>query len=541
MSGVAFFDSSFTFSGRSRDQVRFPQTPESATISSQGRTGSAAMNAGPNRFLAGVCRQPVKAGLLLLGVLMVCVLGAHLQARRVVYDRTVLLFERRVEAYQYQLSLLRERPMAVLDVLAMSKELQSLLAQPSEGRAREINTVLQQTAEDLHLDVVYLMDRKGDVIASSNWRQPDAFAGRNYAFRPYFTQAMSGQHGRFVGKGVTSQQVGMYFAHPLRVDGETLGVIVVKTSIKELQAQLDKIWQRDGEVALLTDENGVIMMSPIAALNFKAVHPIPEAALLAMQRSHQYVDTILPAALTPGNSLGDGIRFFEFADLPGQTFLQKSYDFPDNGMRLYLALPAQYWQVVTFFTAMALLVAAVIFLAVIVVILGWAEGQRLIEAAIRDPLTGLNTRLYMEDWCNAAVRAHDRDASRSLSIIVFDLDNFKKVNDAYGHLSGDAVLRKMGEIIRNHIRAEDLAVRFGGEELAIFVRSASKAEALALAERIRICVENHAFMSDAAEWRVTLSGGVAEHQAGEPLDAMFARADEMLYQAKEQGRNRVCA
>jgi diguanylate cyclase (GGDEF)-like protein len=122
---------------------------------------------------------------------------------------------------------------------------------------------------------------------------------------------------------------------------------------------------------------------------------------------------------------------------------------------------------------------------------------------------------------------------------VFDLDLFKQINDVHGHLAGDEVLRRVGKIIRNAIRGEDLAVRFGGEELAVFVRCADAAEAAAFAERIRHGVEQSEFQSKAGRMPVTLSGGVAYHAAGETLDALFARADKKLYEAKELGRNRI--
>lgn len=163
----------------------------------------------------------------------------------------------------------------------------------------------------------------------------------------------------------------------------------------------------------------------------------------------------------------------------------------------------------------------------------------MIEAAIRDPLTGLNTRLYMGDWCAAAISAHDRAPYAGFGLVVFDLDLFKQVNDLHGHLAGDAVLRGVGEIIRTAIRGQDLAVRFGGEELAVFVRCAGVAEASKLAERIRHNVEQHEFRGKNGRIPVTLSGGVAYHTVGETLDALFVRADEKLYAAKQLGRNRI--
>jgi diguanylate cyclase (GGDEF)-like protein len=232
----------------------------------------------------------------------------------------------------------------------------------------------------------------------------------------------------------------------------------------------------------------------------------------------------------------------DFRDIADQSFLQKSYDLPDLGVRLYLHLPAaHYWQIVAEFTAMFSLAALVIFLVCVGLFQRGVYAAKLIESAIHDPLTGLHTRLYMDNWCEAAIRAHNRDPGAGFGLVVFDLDLFKQVNDLHGHLAGDDVLRRVGEIIRNAIRGEDLAVRFGGEELALFVHCADLAEASSLAERIRQTVEQSEFHSKSGKIPVTLSGGVAYHAAGEILDVLFARADDKLYEAKKLGRNRISA
>ena len=265
-----------------------------------------------------------------------------------------------------------------------------------------------------------------------------------------------------------------------------------------------------------------------------------DATRKAIEASRQYGGEILPLSLTPGNALSQQLRFVEFSDIPDRSFLQKSYYFPELGLRLYLHLPASsYWEPVAEFTAMFSLLALAIFLGCISLFQRWVYGAKLIEAAIRDPLTGLNTRLYMGDWCEAAIRAHNRDPRAGFGLVVFDLDLFKQVNDVHGHLAGDEVLRRVGALIRSAIRGEDLAVRFGGEELAVFVHCADAAEAAALAERIRHSVEQFEFRSKIGRVPVTLSGGVAYHAAGETLDALFARADQKLYEAKELGRNRI--
>ncbi len=122
---------------------------------------------------------------------------------------------------------------------------------------------------------------------------------------------------------------------------------------------------------------------------------------------------------------------------------------------------------------------------------------------------------------------------------MFDLDLFKQVNDVHRHLAGDEVLRRVGGIIRSAIRGTDLAVRFGGEELAVFVRCADRPAVVAFSERLRHSVEHAEFPGRMGKIPVTVSGGVAYHEVGETLDALLAKADKKLYEAKELGRNRI--
>jgi diguanylate cyclase (GGDEF)-like protein len=478
--------------------------------------------------------------MVLVLVLLAGVMGAFVQGKRTALERMESMFDRSSVSRRSLLQRDLQNPLLVPEVLATSKTTRVLLVQPSSIAAREQNEVLEETARNVQMDVVYVMDRSGNCVAASNWRARDSFAGKNYGFRPYFQQALAGQTGRYIAKGVTSFKVGYYLARPVTADGEIRGVVVAKLSFDALQSRIEDFWRDDGELDLVTDENGVVVVSPLTAFAFKPIQPIPEAARKAIEASRQYGNAMLPISTTPGNALTQQLRFVEFKDIPDRSFLQKSYDLPDLGLRLYVHLPAsRYWAIVAEFTAMFSLLALVIFLVCVSLFQRWVYGTKLLETAIRDPLTGLNTRLYMDDWCEAAIRAHNRDPRAGFGLVVFDLDLFKQINDAHGHLAGDEVLRRVGEIIRNAIRGEDLAVRFGGEELAVFVRCADEAEAIAFAERIRHSVEQSEFQSKAGRMPVTLSGGVAYHAVGETLDALFARADKKLYEAKELGRNRI--
>ena len=496
-----------------------------------------------NRFLTAVGRQPM-ASLLLLGLLWIAgVTAGFQQAERIAARRVDLLLDSSRDALKELLDSLIVSPLLVPEILARSRTVRALLSRPNPVAVREQNENLEEVVQGVSLDAIYVMDRQGDTLAASNWRAPDSFVGQNYQFRPYFQQAISGGTGRYTATGAPSLKLGVYLARPVTVDGRIRGAVVAKISLDPMRTRVDELWRQEREMVLVADANGVVILSPVSALAFKAVQPLPRAVLKTIETSRQYDDReIVPAAVTAGNSLDNDLRFVDFKEIPGASFLQKSYHFSDLGLRLYLHLPAaRYWTTVAEFTAMFSLLALVIGLVVMGVVQRWVYADKLFETAIRDPLTGLNTRLYMGEWCDAAIKEHNRDPQAGIGLAVFDLDRFKQINDKHGHLAGDDVLRRVGEIIRNAIRGADLAVRFGGEELAVFVRCADAAVAVALADRIRHSVEQTEFRSKTGRMPVTLSGGVAYRADGESLDALFARADKKLYEAKELGRNRVCS
>jgi len=494
------------------------------------------------RFFNVIKNQPRGSLLVLVLLLLVGVLGAFLQGKYTALDRLELTFDRSSVSRRNLLQRDLQNPLLVPEVLATSPMVRALLAQPSAVAVNEQNKVFEEAAGNAQVDVIYVIDMNGNCLAASNWRMPDSFVGHNYQFRPYFQQAITGRTGRYTAKGVTSAKLGYYLARPVRVADQIRGVIVVKISFDTLQSRIDEIWRQDHELDLVSDENGVLVIAPLNALTLKSIEPLTETTRKEIIASRQYGTEVGRVPMAPSKVLTKSLRFVEFDAIPGQSFLQKVYVYPDLGMRLYLHLPASdYWEIVAEFTAMFSLVALVIFLICIGLFQRWVYTGKLIETAIHDPLTGLHTRVYMIDWCAGAIRVHNRDPGAGFGLVIFDLDLFKQVNDKHGHLAGDEVLRRVGEIIQNAIRGQDLAVRFGGEELAVFVHCADLTEALALAERIRRRVEQFEFNSQRERLAVTLSGGVAYHTVGETLDALFARADQKLYEAKELGRNQIRA
>lgn len=159
-----------------------------------------------------------------------------------------------------------------------------------------------------------------------------------------------------------------------------------------------------------------------------------------------------------------------------------------------------------------------------------------------DGLTGLGNRADFDEQLDRHLSAARR-ARRPMSLVMLDVDHFKRLNDAHGHPFGDTVLQQVAETIRAQLRGADVACRYGGEEFGIVLPEAAHADALLVAERIRSAIAAMHLERDRARVPVTASLGVATAAPVVSLEAkeLLSRADAAVYRAKESGRDRVCS
>jgi diguanylate cyclase (GGDEF)-like protein len=169
-------------------------------------------------------------------------------------------------------------------------------------------------------------------------------------------------------------------------------------------------------------------------------------------------------------------------------------------------------------------------------------AHQLYESSVRDPLTRAFNRRYLVERLASEIAYAVRHKT-PLGLILFDLDHFKRVNDTYGHLAGDEVLREVSALVQRLIRAEDVFARFGGEEFVVLVRGIEHANVGQFAERIRTAVERLEVAASPHVVRVTISAGYASlaeaSGVAAPAEGLLRLADERLYKCKETGRNRV--
>ncbi len=163
-----------------------------------------------------------------------------------------------------------------------------------------------------------------------------------------------------------------------------------------------------------------------------------------------------------------------------------------------------------------------------------ALNEKLEVQATTDHLTGLKNRMVFHNSLTEMIAVAERQQT-PLSLLMVDIDHFKRVNDTFGHLEGDRVLRSIANALEGHVRNQDVVGRFGGEEFVVLLPNTTLEDALTLAESIRRTCANLAGLATA----VTVSIGAAQYRPGEPATTFLDRADAALYRAKGEGRDRV--
>lgn len=164
-----------------------------------------------------------------------------------------------------------------------------------------------------------------------------------------------------------------------------------------------------------------------------------------------------------------------------------------------------------------------------------SANQELKKESLTDPLTGVGNRRRINQAIEGEIGRYYRHGMSPFSVLLFDIDHFKLINDTHGHLVGDQVLKILCRTIADRLRGSDEIARWGGEEFAVILPTANQAHAAALAERLRQRIAE----TDFAGICLTVSIGVAEYQRGESLEAMLERVDHALYAAKQAGRDCV--
>lgn len=195
--------------------------------------------------------------------------------------------------------------------LELERDVLDLLGHSSDAKlSGKVNNYLEQLNERAGTLAIYVMDDKGIVRASSNWRRADSYVGEDLSFRPYFRDAMSSGNGRFFGIGTTRSEPGYYLSSSLANENRIIGVAIIKVSLE----QLEKSWSTVEVPVLVADENGVVILSSVADWKFTTLRPLDERTRNAFDRTQQYNRRALqPLGVRETASLNRGARLVQIA------------------------------------------------------------------------------------------------------------------------------------------------------------------------------------------------------------------------------------
>jgi len=268
-----------------------------------------------------------------------------------------------------------------------------------------------------------------------------------------------------------------------------------------------------------------------------AMHPAPRVAAVGVAYAAAMIAIGVVARRLHGKEPGRGHRLVAYGSFAGAAVLVAR-------AAAALVWPARIGAPHGLVPSLSMLTAHAITLATSLGFLLMHRERQELDAerlAMTDALTGVYNRRTLFDLGDKEL-SRARRTGASLSLIILDLDHFKRINDKYGHLGGDAVLLRFVEVVRGCLRQSDVLTRCGGEEFCILLPDVGSAGAKVVGERIRAAVEAARFSVDGAPLKVTASAGIASLPSGTAevkLSALVARADQALYVAKRDGRNRV--
>ncbi|WP_234494285.1 sensor histidine kinase [Vibrio maritimus] len=239
-------------------------------------------------------------------------------------------------------------------LLSQDKELVDALQAPNNSAQIEVtNRYLQQANTIILASDTYLLDRYGNTIASSNWNLPHSFVGKNFAFRPYFQNAIEGKQSAYFALGSTSGQRGYYYSFPVTYAADHIGVVVVKMDL----SSIERSWQSDNSIYVATDNNQIVFMSSDTDWLFTSLSDIDSETLTSIRDSRQYLQTDIKSLGFQGDLLASSALL---TDPKGNIFTkqylatQRDSGIPNLILRVLTPLSALYIDLFSFISVIAL-------------------------------------------------------------------------------------------------------------------------------------------------------------------------------------------
>jgi two-component system C4-dicarboxylate transport sensor histidine kinase DctB len=454
----------------------------------------------------------------------------------------------------------------------------ALLRQNDVSHIAKANALLANLNVKAGSDLIFVMNLEGTTIASSNWKEQNSLVGENYAFRPYFQDALKEGTGRFYAMGVTTKVPGYYISHLAKKNGRPLGVVVVKIDINDLDIRR----ATSGHEVVVTDQQGVIFLSSREEWKYRPLQELASQERGQLENTRQYEGVLtepmpitLKQAIKPDEQLISITKEKRWYGDDESAYFVKSRMLANGKWTVHVLTSTD--KIERQATQASLMAAGgVVLLLFLCMHLNQlrirARERKESELALRqshealsqaneslkqrngeletlseelrlksitDPLTGLFNRRFFLDTASKLVSAANRH-NLPLSVMMIDVDHFKQINDLHGHLAGDRILLTLACLYTEEMREVDVLARFGGEEFIVALPYTDALTAQIVAERIRAKVMNHSIEIDGKTVRVTISAGISQYRSNEgSIKEAIQRADKALYEAKECGRNRV--
>lgn len=430
----------------------------------------------------------------------------------------------------------------MVKALAGAVSIRLLAAGEATADRTRVDDVLALQTKAAGADIGFILDAEGQAIAATATALASnsdvVRIGQDFSAMPFFKEAKAGVTGHQFAMNFTSATPGHFVSHPILGDnGAVIGVAVLKKALNRFEADL----QDFNRSFAMIDASGVVLLSNRRDMRFRTLWPLPQERQNALTGTY--------GALNATPALQSEVVNNAWTVFDGDR---------DYVQRRTLAHGD--WSLVTWRVTRGIfasrVVGIIITLQMAVLALFYLVGRQrwmhdnvqlekrfeleelarsLDQRAATDPLTGLfNRRKFDRSLATEILRAERYNTQ--LSLILFDIDHFKKVNDTFGHQAGDQVLIDLSRYVAGHIRNSDTLARWGGEEFVILSPGNSGPMACLFAGNLLAGIGKIPF---AEVGSITCSFGVAYYQPGDTAETLLARADDALYRAKSNGRNRI--
>jgi diguanylate cyclase (GGDEF)-like protein len=425
----------------------------------------------------------------------------------------------------------------MVKALAGSPSVLPLLVGGSRQDEANAKSVLDLDVEASGAKIGYILDRSGTIVASSD--HGDATPSDAFRSSPYFQKSIAGEPGYYFSFDAANKERDYFASYPVRVrgGGAIVGVAILKKSLDAFEADLAQF----DRPYFLIDPDGIVVLTNQQKMLFRNLWPLSAEKHLALAQQF--------GKLNDRPMLAQQIVDATWINFDGERDYVRRRNANHSQWSLVILKPTHE---IFASRVLGIIVTLLVALMSLIYLFGkerWIHDNVQMDKRLKlqelardlrfqattDPLTGLSNRLKFNQVLATEISRSMRYET-PLSLVLYDIDNFKAVNDTHGHQIGDKVLVQLSRFVPSLLRNTDLLARWGGEEFVILTPGSDGEMAYQATEKLRNAIEQFGFGEVGT---VTCSFGVAQYVYGDTADTLLSRADDALYRAKLNGRNQV--